>query len=81
MDGVSSDARSGLPSEFLYADDLILKAPTMEQPDRRVAEWGASLMDKGLKVNPGKSRVMVGSSGGEMIVNWPCGPVVSVGKE
>ena len=31
---------------------------------------------KGLKVNAGKSKVMVGSSGGKMIVNsgeWPCG--------
>ena len=51
-------------------------APTMEQPGRRVAEWRASLIDKGLKVNAGKSKVMVGSSGGKMIVNtekWPCG--------
>ena len=33
-------------------------------------------MDKGLKVNAGKSKVMVGSSGGKMIVNSgkrPCG--------
>ena len=34
-----------------------------------VAEWRASLHDKGLKVNAGKSKVMVGSSGGKMIVN------------
>ena len=31
MDVVSSKARSGLPSELLYADDLVLMAPTMEQ--------------------------------------------------
>ena len=41
----SSEARSGLPSE-LYADDLVLMAPTMEQLGRRVAEWRASLFDK-----------------------------------
>ena len=69
MDVVSSEARSGLPSEFLYADDIVLKAPTMELLGRRVAEWRASLIDKGLKVNAGKSKVMVGSSGGEMIIN------------
>ena len=28
---VSSEARSGLPSELLYADDLVFMAPTMEQ--------------------------------------------------
>ena len=65
MDVVSSEARSGLPSELLYADDLVI----MEQLGRRVADWRASLLGKGLKVNAGKSKVMVGSSGGKMIVN------------
>ena len=76
MDVVSSEARSGLPSELLYADDLVIMAPTMEQLDRRVADWRASLLGIGLKVNAGKSKVMAGSSGGMMIVNpgeWPCG--------
>ena len=43
---------------------LVLMTPTMEQLDRRVAEWRAILLDKGLKVNAGKSKVMVGSTGG-----------------
>ena len=30
MDVVHSDARSGIPSELLYADDLVLMAPKME---------------------------------------------------
>ena len=63
-------------SGLLYADDLLIMAPTMEQLGRRVADWRASLFDKGLKVNAGQSKVMVGSSGGKMIVNsgkWPCG--------
>ena len=80
MDVVSSEARSDLPSELMYADDLVIMAPTMEQLGTRVADWRASLLGKGLKVNAGKSKVMVGSSGGKMIVNcgkWPCG----VGKE
>ena len=47
---VSSEARSGLPSELLYADDLVLMAATMEQLGRRVAEWRASLLDKGFMV-------------------------------
>ena len=73
---ISSEARSGLPSECLYADDLLIMAPTMEQLGRCVAEWRASLLDNGLKVNAGKSNVMVGSSDWKMIVNsgkWPCG--------
>ena len=76
MDVVSSEGRSGLPSELLYADDLVIMAPTMEQLGRRVADWRASLLGEGLKVNAGMSKVMVGSSGGKMNVNsgkWPCG--------
>ena len=73
---VSSESRSGLPSEWMYASDLVLMATTMEQPGRRVAGWRVSLLDKGLKVNSGRSKVIVGSSGGKMIVHsgkWPCG--------
>ena len=75
-DVVSSETRSGLPSELLYADKLVIMAPTMEQLGRQLADWRASLLGKGLKVNATKSKVMVGSSGGKMIVNagkWPCG--------
>ena len=62
--------------ELLYADDLVIMAPTIEQLGRWVADWRASLLGKGLKVNAGKSKVMIGSSGGKMIVNsgkWPFG--------
>ena len=34
-----------------------------------MTDWRARLLDKGLKVNAGKSKVMVGSSGRKMIVN------------
>ena len=34
-----------------------------------VVKWRAIFIDKGLKVNAGKSKVMVGSNGGKMIVN------------
>ena len=55
---------------------MVIMAPTMEQLGRRVADWRASLLGKGLKVNAGKTKVMVGSSGGKIIINsgkWPCG--------
>ena len=38
-------------NEFLYADDLVLMAPTMEHLGRRVAGWRVSLLDKGLRMN------------------------------
>ena len=43
---MSSEERSGLPSELLYDDDSIVMAPTMEQLARRAAEWRVSLLSK-----------------------------------
>ena len=60
----------------MYTDDLVIMAPTMDQLGRRVADWRASLLVKGLKVNAWKSKVMIGSSGGKIIANfgkWACG--------
>ena len=47
----------------MYADDLVLMPPTMEQLG--VAEWRASLLDEELNVNAGNAKVIVGSSGGK----------------
>ena len=68
---------------MLYADDLVIMTPTMEQLGRRMVEWRVSILDKGLKVNARKSNGMVSSSGGKMIVNsgkWPCGKVVQTNR-
>ena len=53
MDAVSNEAMSGLPSELLYTGALVLIAPTIEKLGSYVAEWRASILDKGLKVNAG----------------------------
>ena len=52
---VPSESGSGIPYELLYADDLVLTAPIMEPLGRRVDEYKVSLLDKGQKVNAGKS--------------------------
>ena len=48
--------------ELLYADDLVIMARIMEHLGKRVAEWRIILIDKGLKVIAGKSKVMVDSN-------------------
>ena len=76
MDVVSCETRSVLLSELMYADNVVLMAPSMEELGRRVAEWRVDLIDKEMKVNAGTSKVMVGSSGGKINVNsgkWHCG--------
>ena len=81
MDLGSSEARSGLPSELMYTDDLVIMAPTMDQLGRRVADWRASLLVKGLKVNAWKSKVMIEAVVGRLLQTLESGHVVSVGKE
>ena len=49
-------------------------APTIEQLGKHVTEWRASILYKGSKVNAGNTKMMVGISGGKMIVysgKWP----------
>ena len=46
-------------------------APTMEQLGRRVAEWRASFLDKGLNVNAGNAKVMVGSRWWKVVMWCP----------
>ena len=75
----TTETLTDLKTDLVVANNnnnLVFMAPTMEQLGRRVAEWRARLLDKELKVNARKSKVMVGSSVGKMIVNsgkWPCG--------
>ena len=58
----------------MLIDDLVLMAPTMEQLGKYVAEWRASLLDKGLNVNAGKLKWW-------LVAVVESGHVVSVGRE
>ena len=62
MDVVTREAREGLPWELLYADDLVVTAPSKEDLQRKVKAWRDCLRRKGLKVNEGKTKVMKGGS-------------------
>ena len=76
MDAVTEAARGGLPWEVLYADDLVLMSDNEEDLMRKIAEWRGCLRSKGLKVNTGKTKVMVSAVGaGETrkAGDYPCG--------
>ena len=68
MDIVSSEERIYIPSE-LYDEDLVIMGLMIEELVRRVAEWRVILIGKGVNVNVSKSKVIVGSNGGKMIVH------------
>ena len=48
--------------ELLYADDLVVTAPSKEDLQRKVKAWRDCLTRKGLKVNEGKTQIMKGGS-------------------
>ena len=65
MDVVCGDVMEGLLFEILYADDLVLMADSMEELQLKFDRWKSVIEKKGLKVNIGKTKVMVSGEGGE----------------
>ena len=76
MDAVTRTTREGLPWEILYADDLVLMADSEDKLMTKLANWRNSLSSKGLKVNTGKTKVMVSAAGSGVnrgTGDFPCG--------
>jgi hypothetical protein len=48
-----------MPWNILYADDLVIMADTEEELEQRLLEWLNCLESKGLKVNTGKTDIML----------------------
>ena len=63
MEALSQEFRTGCPWEILYADDLVLVAESVEELTRKFSLWKQSLEGKGLRVNLGKTKVMVSLGG------------------
>ena len=59
LDVISEEFRRGLPRELLLADDLAVVTDTEEEMQRRWLDWQIGMKSKGLKVNIGKTEVMV----------------------
>ena len=49
-------------SEWLYADDLVLMRETIKGLRNKFLKWKEAFKSKGLKVNLGKSKVMVSAA-------------------
>ncbi|KAK2178494.1 hypothetical protein NP493_541g01036 [Ridgeia piscesae] len=58
---ISDEFRHGLPRELLFADDLAVVTDTEEEMQRRWLDWQIVMESKGLKVNIGKTEVMISS--------------------
>ena len=75
VDVVTKHAREGLLNEILHADDLVLMSESLEQLRERFQKWKRALEGRGLKVNVGKTKMMVSGKEGEITSNKidPCG--------
>ena len=61
--------------ELLYADDLVLTAESKEEVERKFVDWKQAMARRGMKVNIGKSKIMVTGKRNEVIRSgrYPCG--------
>lgn len=75
VDVVTESVREGLMSDMLYADDLVLMSESMEGLREKFWKWKDAFESKGLKVNLGKTKVVVSGAEGEVSVSKvdPCG--------
>lgn len=64
LDTISEEFREGLLKELLFADDLVILAESEEELQGKWLRWQEGMERKGLKVNTGKTEVMVSSKAG-----------------
>ena len=76
LEALSRKMRSGLAKEFLYADDEALVSETIETLNVRLVAWKHCLEAGGLRVNLGKTKIMIfGCDVGKIREQgkYPCG--------
>ena len=65
----------GVPWEDLDADDHVIIADSIEECVRRLLTWKAGMERKGLRVNAGKTKIMVFGTGLDLLQSlgeFPC---------
>ena len=67
LDALSSEFRAGVFWEELYADDLIIIADSLRECVRRLLIWKEAMEKKGLRVNAGKTKVMICGTGLDLL--------------
>ena len=59
LEALSREFRSGVPWEDLYADDLVIIAELLVEFVRRLLTWKEAMEKKGMRVNAGKTKIMI----------------------
>ena len=75
LEALSREFRYGVPWEDLYADDLVIIAESLEECVRRLLTWKEAMEEKGLRVNAGKTKIMICGTGLDLLQSsgeFPC---------
>ena len=75
LEALSWEFRSGVRWEDLYADDLVIIAESLEECVRRLLTWKEAMEKKGLRVNAGKTKIMICGTGLDLLQSsgeFPC---------
>ena len=75
MEEATKECRIGDPWELLYADDLMLTAESKKEVESMFRGWKGEMERRGLKVNIGKTKLLVTGKTGEVVQSgrYPCG--------
>ena len=74
LEALSWEFCSGVPWDDLYADDLII-AESFKECVRRLLTWKEAMEKKGLRVNAGKTKIMICCMGLDLLQSsgeFPC---------
>ena len=75
LEAFAHEFKAGVPWEDLYADDLVIIADSLEEYVRRLLIWKEAMEKKGLRVNAGKTKVMICGTGLDFLQSsgeYPC---------
>ena len=75
LEALSREFWAGVPWEDLYADDLVIIADSLQECVRRLLIWKEAMEKKGLRVNAGKTKVMICGTGLDLLQSsgeYPC---------
>ena len=75
LEALSQEFCSGVPWEDLYADNLVIITELLEECVRRLLTWKEAMEKKGLRVNAGKTKIMICGMGLDLLQSsgeFPC---------
>ena len=76
LEALSREFRTGCPWELLYADDLMISAESIQELMVKMKTWKAEMERKDLRMNMGKTKIMVSSPNLDLLKKSgkdPCG--------